>query len=487
MSTTNSSKKVSENKNNNTNNKNNNKPIIKNNIIKPLNPSDFDSTNVEYSNVINNTEIGTKWVNITYNNNNNNDSNNKTKLLIVARGCIVKTFKKVENKDKDGKIIPQKEGRKDKYQIFLGLKDDKFVEFVESFEEKLISVGVEKSESWFDSDMTEEECRDMFKKSLSKHEKYGPAIGGILARDFTCKSKTEDVPDVSDLMVALAKNTVVDACFSFNIIKLGVGKYSIGYEINQLNITDVGSNSVYESNAFLPEDYTTGKITLGELQQHEKGGKFCKVLYEEKPLRFKLENITGRIFRFEQQDGGVSYSMSIRLTEQTIRKMIESINDEIFNILLTNSKDYYGSKKTAKLLKALVKSLVSFNKADQEKIKKGEKPTYDPSVWIKIFYSDAKGFDGKIINAEDSKVIANTNDLINKDLNISTIEVYSRHIWFGPKGTSVNLTMNKCGVSYDVPVYDMDDISEKDEETKANEDDDDEEVEDIEAVNSDTE
>lgn len=463
----------------NTNSKN-----IKKNIIKPLNPSDFDSSNVVYSNVFNNKDIGTKWVNINYNNANN--ANNK--LLVVARGCIVKTFKKLENKDKEGKIIPNKAGKKDKYQIFLGIKDEKFIEFVESLEESLIPIGVNKSNEWFDSDMTEEECRDMFKTSLSIKEKFGTAIGGILSYDFTCKSKTEEVPDVSNLMSTLVKNTIVDVCFSFNKVKLGVGKYSLGFEVNQLNITGIGSASTYVSNAFLPEEYLTGKITLGERQQHEKGGKFCKVLYDEKPLRIKLENIVGRIFRYEQQDGGVNYSMSIRLTNPIIRKMIESINDEIFNILLINSKDYFDSKKTSKLLKAIVKSLISYNKDDQEKIKKGEKPTYEPSIWIKLYHSEDKGFDGKIVNADDSKAITNTNELINKDLNIPSIEIYSRHIWFGPKGTSINLTMNKCEVSYDVPVYDMDNNNDELSDNNNDEDDENENEEDVdEAVNSDTE
>ena len=105
-----------------------------------------------------------------------------------------------------------------------------------------------------------------------------------------------------------------------------------------------------------------------------------------------------------------------------------------------------------------MKPLVSYNKADQEKMKKGEKPTYDPSVWIKIWHSDDKGFDGKITNVSTKKAITNSEDILNKDLTISSIEFYSRHIWFGPKGTSINLTLNKCGISYDAPVYDMDDI-----------------------------
>jgi hypothetical protein len=424
-------------------------------VIKPLSPNDFDCSKVNFGNVITNTEIGNKYCKINYGNVNTNEN----KLLVVSRGCIIKTFKKLENKDKDGKII---KGKKDKYQIFMGLKDEKFITMINKFDDYLINQGVENSNKWFDEKMELEECTDMLKATLSNHEKYGYAIGSILSNDFVCKSNTSDVPDVSNLEIALQKNTVIDVCFNINKIKLGVGKYSLGLEINQINIKSVGGSNgeQYESNALKPEDYTSGNLILGPVQQHDKGGKFCELLYQDKKLRIKLSNITGRIFKFEKDDT-VSHSMSIRLTDTNLRNMIEGFDKEILAMLLVNSKDYYGSKKTEKLLKAILKPLLSYNKTDQEKIKKGEKPQYDPSIWVKIWHSSDKGFDGKIINSSTNKPITNTEEIINKDLTISSIEIYSRHIWFGPKGTSINLTLNKCGISYDAPVYDMDDINDE--------------------------
>ena len=421
-------------------------------VIKPLTPNEFDSEKISFGNVIINTEIGNKYCKILYGNNTTDQ-----KLLVVARGCIIKTFKKLENKDKDGKIIKSK---KDKYQIFMGLKDEKFITMMNNLDQYLIKKGNENSEKWFDEKMELEECADMLKATLSNHEKYGYAIGCILSNDFVCKSNTPDVPDVSNLDIALEKNNVVDVCFIIETVKLGtVGKYSLGFKINQINIKSIGSSEAYESNALSPEDYKSGNLTLSPVQQHEKGGKFCELLYQDKKLRVKLSNITGRIFKFEKDDT-VSYSMSIRLTDLNLRNMIEGIDKEILNMLMANSKDFYGSKKTEKLLKAILKPLLSYNKADQEKIKKGEKPTYEPSIWVKIWHSTEKGFDSKIINSGNNKPITSTEDVLNKDLNISSIEIYSRHIWFGPKGTSINLTLNKCGISYESPIYDMDDLTD---------------------------
>jgi hypothetical protein len=443
-------------------------------IIKPLTPTEFEADSVKYSNVKINSEIKTKWVDTSY-----SRGSNEEKFLVVARGCVVKTFKKMD-KPKDAK--DDGKPRKDKFQIFMGLHDEAFIEMVKNYETALIHAGVENSEAWLNDKFNEEECKDMLKPIMSHHEKYGYAIGGVLGREFTCKSKTEAVPDVSDLMVALAKNTIVDVCFWFNKVKMGAGKYNIGIEITQINITGISSGGNFESPALNPDDYEAGKIALGEVQQHDKGGKFCKVNYGDNAFRVRLTNIVGRIFKFEKE--GVSFSMSVRLSpNSSLRKMIEGVDSEVFKLLVDNSKDYYGSKKNAKVLRGVVKNMYSYNKTDQEKVSKGEKPTYDPSVWIKIYHSDEKGFDGKITNAETGKPIENVDELLNKDLNIASIEFYSRHVWFGPKGTTINLTLNKCSITYESTEYDMDAAEEDADSTKDGE----EVVEDAEAVNSDDE
>ena len=421
-------------------------------LIKPLNPQEFSNESVKFGPVKNNSELGTKWVDTTY------DNDGDDKFRVVARGCVIKSFKKQELPVKEGEIKKENNNRKDKFQIFMGVKDTKFIEMVTKYEDAVVKAAEENSQAWLDDNFNTEECRQMLKTIMSHHEKYGYAIGGILSRDFTCKSKIEEVPDVSDLFVALAKNNVIDICFSFTKIKLGAGKYSVGLEVTQINIVGKAQEGEYEQFSLKPSEFESGKITLTPVEQHEKGGKFCKMQYDSKPVRIRLENITGRIFKFEKE-GTVSYSMSIRMSDPTFRKMIEGIDEEIFSGLVAGSKEYYGQKKTSKLLKPMYKNLFSYNKTDQDKIKKGEQPSYDPSVWFKIYHSDEKGFDGKIINTENGKPITNTEELLNKDLNITSVEAYSRHIWFGQK-TSVNFTLNKCSVNHETTEYDMDDVED---------------------------
>jgi hypothetical protein len=447
------------------------KQSTKKKIIKPLTPTEFSNDNVKLSNVKTNTELGLKWVETGYSRGDAGDD----KFLVVARGCVVKTFGKMEYKGKDGnsKDASGDKPSKDKYSIFMSVKDDEFIDMIKTFEKYLEQVGHENSQAWFDNDFTVEECHDILKPIMSAHEKYGYSIGSVLSREFTCKSKIEEIPDVSDLSIALAKNTIVDVCFHINKIKLGAGTYRLGAEINQINIVGISEGSG-ESIGLKPEEFESGKITLTPLQQHEKGGKFCKILYDDHPVRVHLENVIGRILKFEKD--GISYLLSIRLSEPVLRKMVEGMDEEIFNLLVTNSKEYLGAKKTAKLARPIVKPILSYSKSDQEKIKKGEKPTYDPSIWIKIYFSEEKGFDGKIINADNDKPIQNTEDLVNKDLTIASLNFYSRHIWFGPKGASTNFTLSKCRVTYETTEYDMDAVesanAENEEEVQATNSDD---------------
>jgi hypothetical protein len=179
-------------------------------------------------------------------------------------------------------------------------------------------------------------------------------------------------------------------------------------------------------------------------------------------------------------------------TRAAFKKAIDDLMNSFIYLAMKQEKHEctISALKMITYCQTIVKSLVSYNKADQDKIAKGEKPTYSPSVWIKLFHNNEKGFDGKITSG-DNKPITNTDDILNKDLNINNIEIYSRHIWFGPHGTSINLTMNKCSIVYETTEYDMDDATgndedEEDQEKAVEEETADEDEEEAEVVNSDS-
>ena len=441
-------------------------------VIKPLNPAEVDFDNVSFGTLKVNSSTDTKWVDLSYN-------NESKKFLTVVRGCVIKSFKKSEYKGKDGDKPSSSKGdkpRAEKYDVFLAIKDPQFIEFQKEFDEKIIAEATKNSVSWFEVDFGEEECRTMNKSFLIHNEKYNSyAIGcSIYAKDFICKNKADPDADCSNLLETLTKNTVIDICLNYHRVKVGKDKYSADAFITQANIVGVADASEYVSSGVTGEDFQSGKITLTSLEENENHGRFCKAQYDGKGLRLKFNNVAGRVIRFEKE-GTVSYSLNIKLTDPANLNMIKSIDKEIFDKLLANSKDYYGTKKTAKLLERSVIPLVSFSKEDKERIAKGESPKYEPSLWIKIYYNEEKGFDGKIKNSADGSVLNNLEDILNKDLNIAELEVYSRHVWFGAKGTSTNLTLNRCMVVHQTLSYDMDDVEEDGE---------DEVVEDEEAADS---
>ena len=99
-------------------------------VIKTLNSTEFEPTNVKFAPVKNNTETGSKWVDTTY----ESDIGNDGRFLVVARGCVIKTFAKQKPNPKAVKPAGDKP-KKDKYSTFMNLKDENFIAMVEKYEE----------------------------------------------------------------------------------------------------------------------------------------------------------------------------------------------------------------------------------------------------------------------------------------------------------------------------------------------------------------
>ena len=420
---------------------------------KLLSSKDFNPNVVSFGNIYTD-QYENRSIKTTYNN---------KEFYMIAHGCSIVSFKLEDN------------GR---YKLYVNITDEDFIKAVTKYDASLIVYGAKNSKLFFDNEFSESECVEIFKpKTLQHNEKYGYSISSYLKKkDFLCKTKTDDVPDVSDLSVALQKGNVIDICFDFMKIKLGQNKYSVGLEIKQVNIISVGNTTSYNSNAITPEEFNLSKLSLSEIETLEKGNKKTQILYGEsdapKPLRIKFQNIKGRLFANKQPgDEKTSYSLNVRLNDPVIKQMFDDINDEsLKQTILLSCKGLDASKAAlkSKIIKKDFKPIVSYSKADLEKIKKGEKPQWDPSIWFKIYHSEEKGFDGKIVNTDTTKPIENTDELVAiKELNIESLEVYNKHIWIGAKGISVNFTLNKCEVSLDVaPSYDMDFIDNDSDNAK---------------------
>lgn len=434
--------------------------------IKPL--KTINTSEIKCGDIKTNPEYGTKWSPITY-------IDDKQQLLLVAPNCTIKTCNTQDNKDKDNKDNKDKDNKNDKArppQLFVGINDNQFKDEIKKLEAFIKNYSCHNSEKIFGEQFNEEEVNEMFKQTLLEHEKYGTAIGAKCSYGYNVISKTPAVEVPSDntkWIDILTKSTKCDICFLIKQINVGVGKFSIGIEIKQINITEAPqANAEWMLFVITPDNYDPTKLIILLPEQHPKGGKFAKAQYDGKTTKFKIANANGRIFKNENPGQEPSYSISIRLDDPAMLELFKKVDVSIFNHLLSASKDFFGAKKTPKLLSAILKPVVSYNKADQDKIKKGEQPTYAPSIWIKLYNSVEKGFDNKLFDANKKTFINNDNiaEYINKNINLSVVEFYIRQIFSGPKGVSVSFVGNKLFINmegngeepYDLDIGDDDAI-----------------------------
>lgn len=412
--------------------------------------SKFNFDNIKYgeiySDIYNNKSISTSY-------------KDRSSIFVVAHKCKIITY-------------TDEEGKK---QLYVGITDEEFLNQIKIYNAHTVKYVSKNSKSFLGDDYTEEDCEGMLKPdTIQFKEQYGHSVSALLSKKtFICKSKTDDIQDVSDLSVALQKGNIVDICFDLIKIKLGLNKFSVGMEIKQVNIIGLGDFSQYKSNAIEPKDFNKSLIKVSEIETLDKGNKKTSILYGdgEKPktIRINLENLKNcRLFENKQQvenrqtgvkEDKASYSLRIPLSDPVHKQMFDDIYEESlaqFNELTSKGLDSNKKILKAKQNRKEFKSILSYGKEDQERIKKNETPTYSPSTYIKMFYSTEKAFDGKITNSAGEK-ITNPEDLLNKDLSIESLEIYNKHIWICSKGTSINFTLNKCVVNNDVPPsYNMD-------------------------------
>uniref|UniRef100_A0A6C0HM43 Uncharacterized protein n=1 Tax=viral metagenome TaxID=1070528 RepID=A0A6C0HM43_9ZZZZ len=443
-------------------------------MIPPLIPTDFSNDSVVYSS-LNVTDKGFKSITTTY---------DAGEFVVIAKNCTVISYKKKDNSaseevDTKNKNKKDKYQPKDKYQLFMNIKDEAFINFVETYEKSLIEIGAKHSKEWFDGHVfDEDETATMFKPLMKKHSIYGYSLSANLTNDCNVinnTGKTTEITGATNSEAALIKNSIVNIAFRFNKINIvKFDSYRVGIDIKQVNVNGVASNAPMKSNAIMANEYEKGKITFSPLDTSNKNGKKCNILYNAPSLlRISFKNVIGRLFRMEDPEGKVTYSISIRLTDPEYCKMFANIEQEIIDLLYSKRVEFYGTNKTKKQV-TLGVHITSYGKDDKVRIQNGEPPKYPKSLWVKIFHNYAKSFDNKIINSETKLPITNADELVNKDLTIVDLETYVRHLWIGAQGTSINFTLNKCEISYEVPIYNMDDINSK-ENAKSDEEEDDEE------------
>ena len=67
-----------------------------------------------------------------------------------------------------------------------------------------------------------------------------------------------------------------------------------------------------------------------------------------------------------------------------LHTFLNDVDNHIIDIMCKNSKEWTEKKLSKKLTQKYVKSLLKFSKEDQEKVKNGEDPQYDPLFVISL-------------------------------------------------------------------------------------------------------
>tara|TARA_B100001057_G_scaffold431392_1_gene458808 strand:+ start:304 stop:1653 length:1350 start_codon:yes stop_codon:yes gene_type:complete len=366
----------------------------------------------------------TKTVKITYN------SGSKKRLITVSRsGRIISVY-------------PSKTGN-DKPAIYLTCEDSEFKDLISAYENELLKVAIDNSELWYDSELTEEECREYQESMIIHNSKYdNDSLSCPISKKAVIKNLiTAEVKqlDNSTFEQDLVKGMKVDVAIELMHVKLNNDKYKTVANITQINIIgfDDSKMSMPSINC---SSFDIDKIGVTEPEKHKMGKKFCKITYNENTVRFTLTDIKARFIK-PRQEGQGSYQFAVSLLNKDDVNMFTEISNKVKEHLMSESKK--DKKKYGKTSVIINKIFKDFPQVSSDPSK-----DYPPSLWIKVYYSDEKGFENRIINTITNKPVKSIDEFTDAQYNVTSITFYSRHVWFGDS-ISTNFTMDSCDVEFE--------------------------------------
>lgn len=379
-----------------------------------------------------------------------NDGVRMRKFMVCVRNCVLKK-------------VHTPKTQNDGYSLFVSCENTEFVDFVTNLEEKLPSLVEENSADWYDEEYTLEECQSLFGSMLITND-MGVSFSSPCDRRNFKYNFVVDAPEEHDettpLEDVLKKNYRVDILLELRHIGLGIQNYKIKSYIHQVNVVGLTSPKGV-STATTVDSFNGELVDITQLETSTNPvtnmpQKTCKISYDSKPyFNLRMENVSGRMFRQEDASGKVSYSVALRMDEDT-NSVFSSISNTVFNTLKKKAKEYYGKPMTSAILKKLYSSYPTYGKEDQKLIKAGEQPQYQPTLWLKVYYNPTNGgLNDKFTNGAIDKLITDPDTLCGRDLTFSELTIYNKHIWFGAN-TSTNFTVSNAVVDFEVESYDMD-------------------------------
>lgn len=205
-----------------------------------------------------------------------------------------------------------------------------------------------------------------------------------------------DKPNKNNKELYEIKN-VVKFIFTIKTVDITEDVIKAGFHIECIQFRNEMSKRQNNIKAIEMSELDVSKIAITpDMITDTYGNKYRYINYDDgRTLCFKLEGVKFAPFKIKDVDdetGKARYSVNITVDDNEYRTFLNSIDEKILAILISdifNGK--VEKKKTKKLLtsgKNGYNSILYYSKKVREQIKNGETPEYPPTLRIKIPYKD---------------------------------------------------------------------------------------------------
>ena len=445
--------------------------------LHPLNvATDFDINKVVFENVkaITNkiTNAVSHIVPIKY-----SDDKVGGKLAVVLRNCQVI------------KVNEPEDASNPSYGLFVAVNDPSFKTFSEQLLDKVHKTALDKFSEWCpdfvpsdENDVDAEKVAEV--KNINSFMNVDDMNMGLSVNskytDISVSSKFEhENKNSENLSEKFPPGTFLDVCFELDRIKLN-GTRRICTRVVKVVATEVGELTGSGGGFHLtPEDYDITKVNItNQIFKYDKGGQYFKVEYDGKPLKLRLNDVTGWLSsnadlpaygdpskRTNKELGKTAFTLRVDISKDKpeLTKMLDDINAKLQAVLKKFANPKTPAKEKPEGFKfsngeviKRYKAIFDYSKADKEAISKGEEPKYGKSMTVKLYYKqsgkDVREQFGtntgspKFVDSETGETVYDPTSYCGR-VSIKSIDMYIRHIWITPDSFPTNFTLNKVEFS----------------------------------------
>lgn len=439
----------------------------------PVKQSKFDCGKITYGKLIENKQYGFTKAYLNY---------NKSAFIVESGECSVMFCKK--HVSDEGTV-----------SYNLGVKSPELETLIDrEINEKIISDAVENSEKWFGEEKDEEVCRDIFKSPfIPKNGDYESTIM-FKINNYSLDKLIRNKPDVKEIETVLTRDSKIKLGFVLPSVTIKENSLRLNGEVVVVKL--IKQADPVSIKAIKLADYDESNVNLGDLIKTDKGGKKTIPSYNGSKFSLDLRGVkliytsNGILANKFNEDDPNRYCLTMSLDDE-FGELFKNLDSKFKKLLFDNHIEYYGKKKSMKLIESSYRSQCYFSKKTLENIKKGEDPKYPPTLSLELpFYNDKPSYKVfQVVKDEDGNVVMEDRD----GVEVKKIEPFEgdfdefikannkpvdliikcRHIWFGTKA-SVKWDVVRVVIDADVEKNEFK-FSDDFDEPEADNDDDDEE------------